>query len=111
MKEFWVLLIACGIGTLICQITKFLLTVVKKKTDYKMLVNAGGMPSSHSASMVVLSLLLYLINGLSLLTAMAIVLMFVIFSDAYNYRHKLSEIFVGILIGVVIALVTWGVFL
>lgn len=77
----------------IAQLYKFIVDALQKKTiDFRKLVAAGGMPSSHSAISMCLSTVLGIQYGFdSGLFALAIIFALVVMADAAGVRHAAGK--------------------
>ena len=86
-------LIAATTGTVLAQLFKFIgFMVVKKRINYRLLVETGGMPSSHSATVSGMSTSVGLITGFeSVLYAVALCLALVVMYDAAGVRRAAGK--------------------
>jgi acid phosphatase family membrane protein YuiD len=87
-RIFWISMLAW----LIAQILKVTIDLlVKKKVDFRRLVSAGGMPSSHSAFVVALSTAVGLVHGFdSALFAVSAAFAGIIMYDAAGVRRAVG---------------------
>ena len=76
-------------GFITAQVVKLFLTLISiKKLDPKKLIENGGMPSSHTATVCALAFSLGIVEGFgSPLTAISFVLMMVVIIDALGVRR------------------------
>lgn len=87
-------LIVALLGWLCAQLGKILVDLIlHKKIDWKfVLVSSGGMPSSHTATMIALTTYIILVDGLDTATsALSIVLSFIVMYDAVNVRQETGK--------------------
>ena len=84
---------AC-IAALLAQLIKFFyFLVVHKKVNFKLFTTTGGMPSSHSAGVIALSMTVGYNEGLnSILFAVALGYAFVVMYDAAGIRRSAGKI-------------------
>jgi uncharacterized protein len=82
-------LLTATMGTFIAQLFKFLGTLItKKRLNYRLLVETGGMPSSHSATVSAMSTSVGLISGIdSVVFAVALCLALIVMYDAAGVRR------------------------
>ena len=82
------------ISALIAQILKFLyFLIVHKKVNFKIFTTTGGMPSSHSAGVIALSMTVGYNEGLnSIIFAVALGYAFVVMYDAAGIRRSAGKI-------------------
>ena len=75
------------------QLFKFLYDIVKeKKVNFKRLMQAGGMPSSHSAVVVVLTTMIAKAEGLtSPLFGVSLIFSFIVMYDAAGVRRAAGK--------------------
>lgn len=88
-KAIWLPILAW----LAAQVYKFVAEMIRKKTiDFRKLVAAGGMPSSHSAIAMCLATILGKQNGLdSGIFALSLIFAFVVMFDAAGVRHAAGK--------------------
>ena len=74
---------------ILAQILKVILyTLIRQKWDFRMFTTTGGMPSSHSAGVVSLSMIIGFINGFdSTIFAVALGNAFIVMYDAAGIRR------------------------
>jgi uncharacterized protein len=135
MNKIILAVIFAGFGA---QLVKLILIWFKHKTlTFHDLVVTGGMPSSHSAFVVSLVTIIYLVEGVSSSFTISLVLAMVVIRDAFGVRrsvgkegkaieklfklHKINskfhyalghspkQVFVGSVIGFVVALLVYFV--
>jgi uncharacterized protein len=128
------ILLTVLVATLVAQLLKVVIFYYKEKKYYwKNLVVTGGMPSSHVAMVISLATIIYLYEGLSTLFVVSLTLALIIIRDAVGIRravgedgilinkiakklkikqelhlvlgHKPLEVFMGALIGFIIAII------
>jgi acid phosphatase family membrane protein YuiD len=82
-------LVAATTGTVIAQLLKFVgLLLFKKRLNYRLLVETGGMPSSHSATVSAMSTSVGLITGFdSVAFSIALSLALIVMYDAAGVRR------------------------
>ena len=87
-----VLIISC-LGYLISGIIKVIIdAIVFKKFTFKNLVRSGGMPSSHTATVVSLTVALGMLEGFeSSLFAIAAILSIIVIHDAVGVRRETGK--------------------
>ena len=75
------------------QFLKLIIVLVRsRKLDFKRLVGSGGMPSSHSACVMAMSVSVAKITGIqSVEFAIAVTIAIVVMYDASNVRHAAGE--------------------
>jgi len=89
MNKIILTLLLAGFGT---QLIKLIIFWFKhKKLTFRDLVVTGGMPSSHSAFVVSLAAIIYLIEGTSTTFAISLVFAFVVIRDAFGVRRSVGE--------------------
>lgn len=88
-KAIWLPLLSW----LAAQIYKFIAEMIAHRTiDFRKLVGAGGMPSSHSAIAMCLATVLGKQNGLdSGIFALSLIFAFVVMFDAAGVRHAAGK--------------------
>jgi uncharacterized protein len=81
-------LVASVLVQVLCQFTKFIAySIIDRKIEFKYLVTAGGMPSSHSAFVTSLTVSIALYSGVqSELFAISFVFAAIIIYDAFRLR-------------------------
>ena len=62
-----------------------------KSLKFKDLFVTGGMPSSHSAFVVSLATIIYLVEGTSTAFAISLILAMIVLRDAYGVRRAVGE--------------------
>ena len=77
--------------TIITQLIKFSIAIIKNKRNIKELWAYGGMPSSHASLTFSLTTLVYLINGISINFLITSVFTFIIIRDATGLRQEISK--------------------
>jgi hypothetical protein len=89
----WEVVIAFIIANLIAQFTKILTVAIKKRTfKWTILFATGGMPSSHSSTVVAMATSIGLIDGFDSTTyAMAVCFATVVMFDAAGLRRNASK--------------------
>ena len=102
------ILISPLIALLISHSIKVFLRLRKNKKLSKYHLNkAGGMPSGHAATVSALTLSLYLYQGFNPLFIVTLIFSLTVLRDTFlrrkEVRHKLSEILVGIILGILIS--------
>jgi len=82
-------LIGGCLAALLAQILKFLLNILfNKKIDFRVFTTTGGMPSSHSAGVVALSVAVGIMSGfMSQIFAVSLGFAFVVMYDAAGIRR------------------------
>ncbi|HLD00742.1 MAG TPA: divergent PAP2 family protein [Candidatus Nanoarchaeia archaeon] len=81
--------ILAGFGS---QLLKLIIYWFKHKTlSWKDLVVTGGMPSSHSAFVVSLAAIIYLVEGTSTSFAISLILAVIVIRDAFGVRRSVGE--------------------
>ena len=89
MNKIIIAIILAGFGA---QLIKLILIWFKHKTlNFHDLVVTGGMPSSHSAFVVSLATIIYLVEGPSSTFAVSLVLAFIVIRDAFGVRRTVGE--------------------
>ena len=85
--------LAILLGGVLSQGLKILLIIFKHKLSFhpKDLVVTGGMPSSHSALVTSLVVILYLEEGFTSLFFLSLVLALIVLRDAYGVRRTAGE--------------------
>jgi len=75
------------------QLLKFTIECVKARSfKWETLVSPGGMPSSHTASMVAISAMIYFLEGISSTFVLAIAITAVIMYDSLTLRKQVGII-------------------
>jgi uncharacterized protein len=105
-------LITAVVSMFLAQVIKIIYySIVERKVNWLHCFEAGGMPSSHSASVCALSMMVGLREGFSsTLFAAVVIFAAIVMYDAIVIRaeeveHTLIEVSAGGLIGIVIALI------
>ncbi len=89
MNKVLLAVILAGFGT---QLIKLIVYWFEHKTlHFRDLVVTGGMPSSHSAFVVSLATIIYLMEGVSTAFAISLVLAFIVIRDAFGVRRSVGE--------------------
>lgn len=89
MNKVLIAVLLAGFGA---QLIKLVSLWFKHKTLHlKDLVLTGGMPSSHSAFVVSLATIVYLVEGSSTGFAISLVIAFLVIRDAYGVRRSVGE--------------------
>ena len=112
---------------LVAQVIKLIILSVKdKKIDWSVLLKTGNMPSSHTATVVGIASMIYILEGLSNLFFVTAFLAIIIMYDSVTLRrqvgvlskvlnkiskkkikkyvgHKFMEVLAGLIIGIVVA--------
>ncbi|NQV91078.1 divergent PAP2 family protein [Candidatus Woesearchaeota archaeon] len=89
MNKILLAVLFAGFGT---QLVKLIALWFKHKTlTFKDLFVTGGMPSSHSAFVVSLTTIIYLVEGASTTFAISIVFAMIVLRDAYGVRRTVGE--------------------
>ena len=89
MNKIILTLLFAGFGA---QLIKLIVFWFKhKKLTFHDLVVTGGMPSSHSAFVISLATIIYLVEGASTVFAVSLVLAFIIIRDAFGVRRSVGE--------------------
>ena len=124
----YIFIICPLISLVICQAIKFIVEFLNQKNiSLKIITSSGGMPSAHSCFISSITTLIGLKEGFdSSIFALSLVFSMIIFYDAMNVRyesgmhakllnekfnlkmkenlgHKLLEVIVGIILGILIA--------
>ena len=89
----WEVVVAFIVANLIAQFTKILTVAIKKKTfKWTILFATGGMPSSHSSTVVAMTTSVGLIDGFDATTyAIALCFAIVVMFDAAGLRRNASK--------------------
>lgn len=89
MNKIILAMLLAGFGT---QLIKMILLWFRHKSlNWKDLIVTGGMPSSHSAFVVSLATIIYLVEGTSTSFAIGLLLAFVVIRDAFGVRRSVGE--------------------
>ena len=89
MNKIILTLLLAGFGA---QLIKLIgLLIQNKKLTFHDVFVTGGMPSSHSAFVVSLSTIIYLVDGASTAFAISLVLAFITIRDAYGVRRSVGN--------------------
>lgn len=89
MNKILIAVILAGFGA---QLIKLISLWFKHKTlHWKDILVTGGMPSSHSAFVVSLATIIYLMEGVSTAFVISLVLAFIIVRDAFGVRRTVGE--------------------
>ncbi len=89
MNKIIITLLFAGFGAQLIKIIIFWFQH-KKLTPHDLIVT-GGMPSSHSAFVVSLATIIYLIEGTSTAFAISLVITFIVIRDAFGVRRSIGE--------------------
>src|SRR3990167_1403589 len=88
MNKIIIAIILAGFGA---QLIKLILIWFKHKTlNFHDLVVTGGMPSSHSAFVVSLATIIYLVESISTAFVISLVLALVVLRDAFGVRRTVG---------------------
>jgi len=89
MNKIILAVILAGFGA---QLVKLIIYFFKHKSlSWHDLVVTGGMPSSHSAFVVSLATIIYLVEGTSTSFAISLVLALIVLRDAFGVRRTVGE--------------------
>jgi uncharacterized protein len=89
MNKIILTVILAGFGA---QLIKLILLWFKHKTlHWNDIFVTGGMPSSHSALVVSLATIIYLMEGVSTSFAISLVLALIVLRDAYGVRRTVGN--------------------
>ena len=89
MNKIIMALLLAGFGT---QVVKLMILFSKHKTlSWRDLIVTGGMPSSHSAFVISLVTIIYLVEGTSTSFAISLVFALVVIRDAFGVRRTAGE--------------------
>lgn len=89
MNKIIIAILLAGFGA---QLVKLIIYWFKnKKLSWHDLVVTGGMPSSHSAFVVALAVIIYLVEGASAVFAVSLVFAFVVIRDAFGVRRSVGK--------------------
>ncbi len=89
MNKILLAVLLAGFGS---QLVKLIILWFRHKTlTFRDLVVTGGMPSSHSAFVVSLATIVYLVEGTSTTFAISMVLAFIVLRDAFGVRRTVGE--------------------
>ncbi|MFA6461918.1 MAG: divergent PAP2 family protein [Candidatus Woesearchaeota archaeon] len=89
MNKILISVILAGFGV---QLIKLIIFWFRHKTlHWKDILVTGGMPSSHSAFVVSLATMIYLMEGVSTAFVISLVLAFIIVRDAFGVRRTVGE--------------------
>jgi len=135
MNPLFLTILFAGVGA---QLIKIVIFLVKYRKIHPLdLVATGGMPSSHSALMAGLTMIIYLREGLTTAFFIALSLALIVIVDAmgvrrtageeglllhqlikkaklrikephYSLGHTPPQIIVGIVLGIVVAILVWA---
>ena len=102
------IIISCFVAVVLAQSIKVLLHYKKNRSvSYKQFFMSRNMPSSHSAVACALGLSVYFAEGITSLMVVTEVFSLIVIRDAYEYRHSLTEVIAGILLGLTTTSVIW----
>ena len=87
------IVVTCFFSYLAAQLLKIIIVLIdEKKLDFRLLFASGGMPSSHSSTVMTLFLLTGLYSGwTSVETAIALILAVIVMYDASGVRRAAGE--------------------
>ena len=86
------ILLTILIAVLVAQSTKLLINLIERKSiSLKNFFITGGMPSGHSALVISLSSIIYLIEGVSTSFAISLVLAMIVLRDATGVRLSVGK--------------------
>jgi len=89
MNKIILALLFAGFGT---QLIKILVFWFKhKRLTLHDLIVSGGMPSSHSAFVISLATMIYLVEGSSTAFAVSLVFAIIVIRDAFGVRRSVGE--------------------
>lgn len=89
MNKVILAVLLAGFGA---QVIKLIALWFKHKSlSWHDLVVTGGMPSSHSAFVVSLATIIYLVEGNTTTFAISLVLAFIVIRDAFGVRRSVGE--------------------
>tara|TARA_Y100000310_G_C20268557_1_gene616917 strand:- start:122 stop:529 length:408 start_codon:yes stop_codon:yes gene_type:complete len=89
MNKVILTLLLAGFGT---QLIKMISLWIKhQKFNWHDLIVTGGMPSSHSAFVVSLATIIYLVEGATSTFAVSLVFAFVVIRDAFGVRRTVGD--------------------
>ena len=128
----WKILIAFGVGFVVAQVAKVIILMMagkKPREAVKGILNSGGMPSGHAASMTAATVVTGGVQGFdSAIFMLAVCVLAIVLYDAMNVRyatgvnakilqkltkekvvisegHTPAQIIVGVVLGVVIGVI------
>ncbi len=125
------IILAAAIAWLFAQFLKFIIDGLRnRRFNSKMLVYPGKMPSGHTATVIAMTSMIFLIKGFSSLFAVALIFSIIIMYDAVTVRrqvglinnalnrklksklryfegHTMPQVAVGGLIGIIIAILVF----
>ncbi len=89
----WFIPISVGVAVLLSNIIKELFHIYTQKTFswYVLLLQTGGMPSSHSAAVTALTVAIYLSEGIPSLFWLSVVFSAIIIRDSFGVRKSVSD--------------------
>ncbi len=89
MDKIIMTIILAGFGA---QLVKIIMIWFKHKTlNWHDLIVTGGMPSSHSAFVVSLATIIYLVEGTSTAFAISLLLALIVIRDAFGVRRTVGN--------------------
>ncbi len=89
MNKIIIAVVLAGFGA---QLVKLVIYWFRHKTlSWHDLVVTGGMPSSHSAFVVSLATIIYLVEGVSTAFTVSLVLAFIVIRDAFGVRRSVGN--------------------
>ncbi len=102
------IVISCVVAVVLAQAIKVVLYYNKNKAvSYKQFFMSRNMPSSHSAVAAALGLSVYFAEGISTVMVVTEVLGLIVVRDAYEYRHSLTEVIAGLILGLTTTSLIW----
>jgi len=111
-------LITALIAMVLAQLLKIIYYLITdKKLIWRHFFGVGGMPSSHSALVSCLSMMVGLLQGFdSIFFSIAAILSFIIMYDAIKVRpeevaHTLIEVSTGMIFGIIVAIISFNLFI
>lgn len=131
------LILSIAITWVFARIIKTIISWYKEGFSLRAFHYDGGMPSSHTTSMVALSTSLFLETGLSALFVLSVIITLIIINDALNVRwttqrqsiilnklmkddkdykklnehvgHKPMEVIVALILGIIIPIIVYAI--
>ena len=91
--------------------------ITEKKLNWRHFFEVGGMPSSHSALVSCLSMMVGLLQGFdSIFFSIATILSAIVMYDAIKVRpeevaHTLIEVSTGMVFGIIVAVISFNIFI
>lgn len=88
-NKIFLAVILAGVGV---QLVKVVFMVIEtKRFHWKDFLVTGGMPSSHSAFVMSLITIIYLVEGISSSLVISLVLAMIVIRDAFGVRRSVGE--------------------